>query len=455
MPIWSPFTVPVSTVVTVSPIGISSGGVAVKNNGANFGPDTVGTTTSGIQEALNSLPTVTVVNSNNQFVSGRVGTIQLLVGAFLCTSRITIPPGIISLIGAGSSGWRTSSGYTYGQNNAGTTIYSTANGSLQGTIAVPVDGNGFPATALHLEGMDLITQSPATAALGFNSSIVLSLPGWQTGEIIDVIGVELTAAGVIGNNTWKIIDASPGAQGGFRIMRNVQGFGGNEGVVINCAGISCDNVGGAFQGSSGTITINRGVHIYQNLHQVFRNMYGGTVNYGLGVDFYATGQPFTPLIIDGFSWEATSHYIFFFGGPTGTLIINKPDWESGTNPQTDIAAALAAGGSTYSLTARTGVAVITHDEQDPQTGFAGARHVTVPAGPLTAGASPYTFPVQPFDAIYVLTTLGGMTALTLDGISVLQPTPANQVGIPIFVGRQKSLIATWATTAPVFQVLPI
>ena len=39
------------TCVTVSPVGLSSG--YLPNNGANYGPDTPGTTTNGIQEALN------------------------------------------------------------------------------------------------------------------------------------------------------------------------------------------------------------------------------------------------------------------------------------------------------------------------------------------------------------------------------------------------------------------
>lgn len=42
-------------VVTVSPIGLLTSGVSLTNNGCNYGPDTLGTTTSGIQEALTAL----------------------------------------------------------------------------------------------------------------------------------------------------------------------------------------------------------------------------------------------------------------------------------------------------------------------------------------------------------------------------------------------------------------
>jgi hypothetical protein len=44
--------------------------------------------------------------------------------------------------------------------------------------------------------------------------------------------------------------------------------------------------------------------------------------------------------------------------------------------------------------------------------------VTVPKAAWTAGTSPYTFAAQPFDATFVITTVGGMTALTLDGQAI-------------------------------------
>ena len=39
--------------MTVSPVGLSTSGITSANNGANFGPDTTGTVTSGIQGAVN------------------------------------------------------------------------------------------------------------------------------------------------------------------------------------------------------------------------------------------------------------------------------------------------------------------------------------------------------------------------------------------------------------------
>ena len=82
--------VPPAPYVTVSPVGTSSG-TAARNNGATYGPDTAGTTTTGIQEALNSLPPVG-------------GTVWLLPGTFAVTSPITLAcDGSVQLIGSGVS----------------------------------------------------------------------------------------------------------------------------------------------------------------------------------------------------------------------------------------------------------------------------------------------------------------------------------------------------------------
>ena len=83
--------------VTVSPIGLTTSGVTVANNGAQFGPDTPGTTTCGIQEALNSLPACTV-NQKSSFgggytISGQYGRLSLQPGIYETSSLITVPAG--------------------------------------------------------------------------------------------------------------------------------------------------------------------------------------------------------------------------------------------------------------------------------------------------------------------------------------------------------------------------
>jgi hypothetical protein len=71
----------------------------------------------------------------------------------------------------------------------------------------------------------------------------------------------------------------------------------------------------------------------------------------------------------------------------------------------------------------------------------------------TAGTSPFTFPWLPYNTIYVLKTIAGMTALTLDGQALFGGVFA--VGQTFFVGAMHTLIATWAATAPVFEILTV
>ena len=71
--------------VTVSPIGFSTAGVAAANNGADYGPDTSGTTTGGLQEAINALS------------SG--GTIYVLKGTVTISSTVNWTTSNISLLG--------------------------------------------------------------------------------------------------------------------------------------------------------------------------------------------------------------------------------------------------------------------------------------------------------------------------------------------------------------------
>jgi hypothetical protein len=63
--------------VTVSPVGLANGGTST-NDGADYGPDTTGTETAGIQEALNS-------------VSSSGGTVYLLPGTFTLKAQVTSP----------------------------------------------------------------------------------------------------------------------------------------------------------------------------------------------------------------------------------------------------------------------------------------------------------------------------------------------------------------------------
>ena len=70
----------------------------------------------------------------------------------------------------------------------------------------------------------------------------------------------------------------------------------------------------------------------------------------------------------------------------------------------------------------------------------------------TAGTSPFTF-TYPYKTIFVITTIGGMSSLTLDGQALFNGVFA--LGQIIYVGAMHPLIATWTATAPIFEVLTI
>ena len=88
-------------VVSVSPIGTSSG--LPPNNGANFGPDTPGTSTCGIQEAINSLKFTNsgILDGNSSISTDEAsGTVELRPGMYYLTSQINLYQGL-ALKGAG------------------------------------------------------------------------------------------------------------------------------------------------------------------------------------------------------------------------------------------------------------------------------------------------------------------------------------------------------------------
>ena len=99
----------------------------------------------------------------------------------------------------------------------------------------------------------------------------------------------------------------------------------------------------------------------------------------------------------------------------------------------------------------------TNNNSTPPTSAKRFDH-NIPINPVaifsvTSGASPYTFPLLPYNAVYVLTTIGGMSALTLDGQALFNATFS--IGQQVYVAANHTLTATWATTAPVFAILPI
>lgn len=68
---------------------------------------------------------------------------------------------------------------------------------------------------------------------------------------------------------------------------------------------------------------------------------------------------------------------------------------------------------------------------------------------LVAGASPYTYPVLNYDAVYSLQTAGGIFSANVDGVNV---SFTALVPIPVKAGHVFKVF--WATTAPTYSMYP-
>ena len=144
-----------SGTVTISPKGIANGLATSSNNGAQFGPDTPGTTTSGIQEALTS-------------IAGTGGKILLLNGAFTISSAISITTDYsISIEGVtrGREENTTSSTYAYG-------VFLMVNGLGAGVQALTINTTTNNLGMLRLSNFTMRGQ-----ALGYTGSTVGGMYG--------------------------------------------------------------------------------------------------------------------------------------------------------------------------------------------------------------------------------------------------------------------------------------
>lgn len=431
--------------VTVSPIGYATTGLA--NNGANYGPDTPGTTTSGIQEAINSLPTYTFQDGGAFSITGRRGWVQLLGGVFTVTTVISIPSGTIKLRGVGKSTVTPGVGsWPVFTDFGGTAIVGTSACTVAGVVRCNQDSNGFPSTTLDLGDMDIRIQSPGSGQ-GTGAPPVCQLAGWLSGTVSNLQVMELTTAGAFAGNMGILCDINAGAGVDNGFLYNVFAWGGYVGLRSNRAHLFASNIFAGFTSPTNS-SFHHALELNQNTNCWYGNLHVFSTNYGLSFYPYVGAGVFT---IHGIHFESCTHYILgTFNSGVGMLVIEEPIWDVvALNPATDIAASLALGSNTYSLSAKTGIAVFTRDEVDAR-GFGTSAHVKVPNAALVAGASPYTFPSYPFECVYVCTTVGGMTGLTLNGVAV-----SIVVGVPIFAGVNSVLIATWVTTAPTFNVIPI
>lgn len=440
--------------VTVSAVGIANGGSTITNGGANFGPDTPGTTTSGIQEAFNSLPTCTVYDAfNNQF-TGNTGCIRLLGGVFTTSGPIIIGPGVYRFTGAGTSQWSEVFNITSPTQNLGGTAI-VGSDYTHPVVSVPLATSGYPVTVLWMDGIEVRLTSPSAVQTSSAPSL-LSVPGWEFGEISNVTVIEVATTGGIANHMYIMADFGGGAptNGNAVILRNIRGYGGHTGVRIDRTHCHATNISGGSTGNS--IDANAtGILISQELGGIFHNLHTFSTKYGLTIHPYtpATGQPRVPMVINNVHFEAVTHYInTLTTNCQGTLFLDQPTWdETSPVPATDIAAQLTAQSSSPNAATLAGFAIITSREINDKN-IASGWHVAPAPVSLTAGATPYTFPQWPYDVLLVMTSLGDMSALTLDGQALFNGTFS--IGQMISVRAGHTLVATYTSTAPVFQVIP-
>jgi hypothetical protein len=448
--------------LVVSPIGLSTAGVLAPNNGAPFGPDTSGTTTCGIQEAFNSLPTMTVypISGTSVTLTGRVGDVRLLRGVFNTTSLITIPAGTIRFRGVGCSTWQYVTGIPSPTTNlGGSQIVGAASLATTGVISCPQaigsDSNPYPATQLDFGDMDVRIVSPALAQTS-SAPDIIDLAGFMRGSITNLIGAEIAAGGGTANNMWIVVDIDPGPSTDEAIVTNVAGIGGSIGVRFNKTHIFAANIfGGQQAGSiSGTGT-GSSIFLGGNLDNNFYNLHAYFSPIGVTFYPYTFGTQPQPVIIRGMHFEGlTSHYVSPAAAASGMLIIDGPIWQSPTvgDPRTDVRTLFESTDSlpwNYGSPSSNGYAILTKNELDEQ-GYGADKTVFPTPGSLTAGTSPYTFPAQPFPCTFIITTLGGATAWKLDATAL----PAPALGNAIHVAAEHVLQITWATTAPVVTVVP-
>ena len=458
------------TAVTVSPVGFNTktAGVTVPNNGAAFGPDTPGTITCGIQEALNSLPAITFPGSKSgdltQSLTGRSGNVQLLNGVFAwggtantgITGLITIPRGVVRFRGRGWSSYQPALTYNIPATTdiGGTQIVAASSLTNTGVITMQLTSDSLPATTLDFGDMDvrLISASPSSPPA------MVQTPGFVDGIISNLRAYEVASATMaVVNNLTNVLDFSMGPNCDYGVIMNVMGFGGGTsgGVALKLNSrphTFAYNLFGGF--NSGPYA--QCVQIGNELDFWVGNVHCFSGNYGLGIEPMTAASP---LVIHGVHFESLTHYLIGAANSlTGMVIIDNPHWDVGSlTPTTDIAASLALGSNTYSLSASTGIALITANEDDVAVVYGASAHVTVPKGAITAGSSPATLPVQPFDCVYVLTGLGGGTisGITLDGTGLGSAQYVVATASPIYVKAQHALIVTYTGgTGPVFECFP-
>lgn len=442
------FAGPPFPVTFVSPVGNAAG--YPLNNGAPFGPDTPGTTTCGIQEAINSLPGCTVFDASNNFVAGQAGYIFLLPGIFRTSSMINVPPGNIRIEGPNTQGGALNLG-TYGPNfpeGGAIVLLSGVSVSQPFALYVNVDGTGNPATYLIMRNIHFKVISPAANVA--NSGIV-RLQGWWTGVVEHITAQELNAGGGTGTHLAAAMKLDQQALTSLKRYANIQTNGCNIGHQIACDHIHVESTSAAFTGGSAFFGagFDAGYYILPQPQMSFRNMAAFSCSFGFAMGGAGVAQP---LVFDTFMWESCGHYLYTPTAITGAVKFNRPILMGGVNPTTDIAGAL--GGSAPNLAAGTGLVCLSTDEFVPGATLTAGMHMAAPGysgASITTPASPGQIGPFQYPCRLLVTTAGAATVVALNGVTIGTSLTVNQL---ISLDAGDWLTVTWATTAPVFTIIP-
>lgn len=173
-PIWK--NILGKTAITVSPIGLGTSGVTIANNGADYGPDTPGTTTSGIQEALNA---VSALGGGTVYLAATANV------AFSITSSLTIPSGV-RLESAAWSG----EGYTIANGqvvfaSSSLITYGGASGAIDVILVSGVAASGMAGITVEASvAVRSLIRVSGSRSIHLHSCSTLGIAG-QIGILVD------------------------------------------------------------------------------------------------------------------------------------------------------------------------------------------------------------------------------------------------------------------------------
>lgn len=178
--------------ITVSAKGLANGLSTIFNDGADFGPDTPlnndissgqKTQTSGIQEAINYLPTAEYLGQGGNIAIGNTGNVRLLSSLYTMTGKISIPVGsILNIQGLNTpsapawfgQGYNTLPSIT--TYTGGSILYFDTSVSYP-VFDVPQNSNGDALTQLFIENVQILVENPSS----YTNSIAVDLSGISTG----------------------------------------------------------------------------------------------------------------------------------------------------------------------------------------------------------------------------------------------------------------------------------